>query len=210
MTSPHRVYLIFLISLVWCIGASFAFAQSGAIMIASDLGASDCSFVDPGVSFQPVYVFQVYTTGSRGVRFRINVDGLGWTHLGDLPDFVTTSGTSIDGIVICYDECLTGSFKLLTANFLGSGLAPVCGQVTVDAYPGAGVEALDCGWNVVNPAVEPGVVNPDGSCDCSPCRTGTETACVKKLGPARLVVSNFCTALPVDKSTWGMIKSLYN
>jgi hypothetical protein len=199
-----------LIALVVNFGASHASAQSGAIMVASDLGASNCSFSDGGPSVQPVYVFQMYTSGSRGVRFRLNVDGLGWTHLGDQPDFAATSGTSIDGIVICYDDCLTGNFKILTVNFFGSGLAPVCSQVTVGVYPEAGVEALDCDWNVVNPAVDPGIVNPDGSCDCSLCRTGTETACAIKLAQAETIPSPFCATSPVNQSTWGMIKSLYN
>jgi len=179
-------------------------------MIFSDLGASDCAFTDRGPGVIQVHVFHMYTAGAKGSRFRLNVDGFGWTHLGDLPDFAETSGSTIDGSVICYQSCLTGNFKLLTANFFGSGLVPACSRIKVDAYPGGGVEALDCAWNVVNPGAGEGIINSDGSCDCTMCRPGVETLCAIKLAPEETIPSRFCATSPVDQSTWGIIKSLYD
>lgn len=211
MTSPIRVCLFLLFGLLACFSASTTSAQHGDIMIFSSPEAIGCYFVDVAPTFQPVYVFHMYSPGSRGSRFRINVDGLGWTHLGDIPDFYKTSGTSIDGIIVCYESCLSGNFKLLTVNFLSSGLAPACSQVAIDVYPGAGVEALDCDLSVVNPRTCGGSVNNNGTCNCDDLGwTCPEPSRAKKARSGRFAGSDFCALLPVDQSTWGMIKALYH
>ena len=208
MTRPTRVYLLLFIGLVFCLAPSSVFPQSGSIGVFADPNASDCNVADSGGLVQ-VYIWHMHTSGSRGVRFRLNVDSVGWTHLGDLHDFESTEGTSVDGVTVCWDQCLSGSFQLMTINFFGSA-APACSIVEVDVYPGAGVEALDCEGNVTNPAAGRVYVNPDGTCTCTACRTGTETACANKVGTSENSASNFCATVPVEQSTWGMIKSFYD
>jgi hypothetical protein len=208
MTNRYRAYLLLLIGLVFCFDAPPTFPQAGIIGISGDAAGTDCNIVDEG-GLVLVYIFYYHTDGSRGARFRLNVDGFGWTFLGDIGEFYRTAGRSIDGITVCWDQCLSGTFKLLTVNFLGSAV-PTCTPIAIDAHPGGGVEGLDCDLNVIHPAADISYVNPDGSCTCHTCRTGTETACTTKLGPAETIPSDFCATVPVDQSTWGMIKSLYD
>lgn len=197
-----------LICVLVCVVAPPAAAQVGSIIIASDLGGSDCAFVDTAPALQPVYVFHMYTGGTVGSRFRLDVEGLGWTFLGDQTDFLAL-GNSIDGIMICYEACLSGSFQILTANFFGSGIAPVCSRIRVVPYPGLGVEAQDCDMNLGYAGAGEAIVNPDVSCQCTACRAGTDTACALKPAPADAVQTMICGPVPVQQSTWGAIKTLY-
>ena len=208
MIGSTRAYMLLLIGLVVCLGPSPAFPQAGMIGVSSDYYGSSCNIADPGGGLVQVYVHYFYSPGSRGTRFRLNVEGTGWTHLGDLPEFPWTVGTSIDSVTICWDQCLSGSFLLLIANFFGSAALP-CTMIGIDTYPGAGLEGLDCDLNVVNPAAGRAYVNADASCPCTACLTGMESACVKKVGPKKTALSNFCATVPVEQSTWGTIKSLY-
>lgn len=200
--------VLVLIAVCFCLIPSPASSQSGAIMLFSDSQATDCAFTDAG-SLVTVYIWYMHSPDSRGVRFRLNVDDAGWTHLGDTVEFDITSGTTVDGVIICWDDCLSGNIGLVTVHFFGTS-APACTEIFIDAYPEAGVEALDCNFDVFNPAAGMGYVNPDGTCPCSACTTGAEAACASKVGPTETAASNFCATVPVEQSTWGLIKALYH
>jgi hypothetical protein len=208
MTRLRTAYVLSLAAVFACIASSPEASYDG-IDVFSDPGGTNCAFYDGGPVLIPVYVFHSSTYGTRGAHFRLNVDNLGWTFLGESSDILRIAGKSIEGITMCYDDCRYGTYHVLTVNFFGSGMAPVCSQVTIDPYPGAGVEAVDCDGNVTYPVAGSGVVNPDVYCFCTICAAGKEAACATKPGPERDSASNFCGAVPVEQTTWGMIKALY-
>lgn len=85
---------------------------------------------------------------------------------------------------------MTGNFLILTVNFLGDGLSPACSLIKIVPDPSAptgNIEIVDC----QTPFPEKfefaylgaGIVNGDGSCPC--------------------------TYVPVQDTTWGGIKALY-
>jgi hypothetical protein len=91
----------------------------------------------------------------------------------------------------------------MTVNFFGSA-APACSRLPIDVYPDAGIEALDCDLNVIEPLAGEGIVNQDGSCICDMC-----LACAGTSEQSNTSPSHFCSTVPVKQSTWGMIKLLY-
>jgi hypothetical protein len=156
--------VIILAAVLSCCAGS-ASAGNGAIAISSDVGATDCGFVDMGGLVQ-VYVWHVYAPGATASEWMLDVTSAGWTHLGDLKDFELVIGTSVTGVSISYEVCLQGTFKLMTVNFFGSNAA-TCTQIGVVAAPGkAGVRAVDCAENSVFVPGGVGSVNPDFSCAC--------------------------------------------
>ena len=168
------------VCIVFC--ASMAFVQNGSIAVFSDLGGSDCNFVDAG-SLVQVQIFHVSTPGATASEWMLDVTQVNWSHLGDTADFALVIGKSTTGASISYEACLVGNVKLMIVNFFGSNAAP-CGLIGIVAAPGkAGVRSVDCDENSLLITGGEGRVNSDGTCTC---------------------------AVPVNETTWGSIKSLYN
>ena len=169
------------ICVVFC--ASMAFAQNGSIAVFSDVGGSDCNFADDGGLVQ-VYVWHIYSPGAIASEWMLDVTEVGWSHLGDLKvlEFLYI-GTSVLGVSVAYGSCLTDNFLLMTVNFFGTSADP-CGLIGIVAAPTkAGVRSVDCAENPLFIPGGQGRVNPDGTCTC---------------------------AVPVEETTWGNIKALYN
>jgi len=174
---------ILLIGVCLVFGASMAFAQNGSIAVFSDPGGSSCSWTDVGPAVQPVYVFHVFSPGATASEWQLNGPAT-WSHLGDNSEFALTIGTSISGVSVSYGGCLAGNFMLMTVNFFGSGLEGACTLFNIDAAPGkTGIQVIDCSDGRAFPPGGAGIVNTDGTCDCS---------------------------VPVEETTWGGIKALYN
>jgi hypothetical protein len=131
----------------------------------------------------PVYIFHVNSTGATVSQWKLDAPAT-WSHLGDQADFPLVIGTSIDDCSVSYGSCAVGSFKLMTVNFFGSGLEAPCTLFGIVGAPGkAGVQIIDCADNRYFPPGGSGIVNPDGTCQCD---------------------------VPVEDTTWGGIKALYN
>jgi hypothetical protein len=171
------------VCMVFC--ASLAFAQNGSIMVFSDgadplVDPADCNFADVGGLVQ-VHIWHMYSPGTTASEWMLETPG--YSHLGDQPEFQLVIGTSISGVSLSYEACYADNFKLMTVNFFGNA-APSCSLVRIVAAPGkAGVRSVDCAENSVLIAGGEGRVNPDGTCTC---------------------------AVPVEETTWGNIKALYN
>ena len=175
-----------LIGLCLTMVASLAFAQAGSIRIASEVSGVDCNFADAGGLVQ-VYILHVDAPGATASQFRLDISAVGWMHLGDTWNFPTIIGTSIVGVSVAYGGCYTAPIALGTINFFGTS-APACSMISIVADPGAlsgAIEAVDCDEFKVFPTGGAGIVNPDGSQDCD-CST------------------------PVQETTWGGVKALYN
>lgn len=189
------------------------FAQlPGSIWVSSTPDGYGCEIVDVCTLVQ-VHIVHLHTDGVRGSRFMLE-PVMGWTHLGDVPDFPSL-GTSISGMIVCMPSCMPSPVHLVTVNFFGS-CAPPCTQIQIQPDPAAPsglIEALDCNWNLMFPTGGAAVVNNDGGC---PCIAGlsTDTATVpsdhrRKVALSKSSAAHFCTPVPVESSTWGAIKSMY-
>ena len=181
---------------------SLVHAQGGTIVVSSDAGLSDCSIVDAGGLVQ-VYVGHLYNQDVRGARFRFDTGGLPWTHLGSTSPYVTM-GDPLNGITVCYESCLSTPGVILELLLFGFS-APACSPVGIDGHPVDGmIWALDCESNLLYASGGNAVVNPTVEC---PCHADPGRAELKD--EPRKSAANFCAAVPVEQSTWGMIKSLY-
>ncbi len=173
-----------LIGLCLTMVASLAFAQAGSIGIFSDAAGSDCNFLDTG-GLNQVYILHLNSPGATASQFRLDVTAAGWSHLGDTWNFATVIGNSVAGVSVAYGACFPSPIALGTINFFGAN-APACTMINIVADPGAlsgEIEAVDCESFKVFPTGGAGIVNPDGTCDCS---------------------------TPVQETTWGGVKALYN
>ena len=174
---------IIVIALCGITCAGMAFAQAESINVFSDLGATDCFFTDTGGLVQ-VYVFHMNSPATTASEWMIYTPG--WTYLGEQADFELVIGNSISGVAISYGDCLNGNFKLMTINFFGSNANNCLLLGIVPSPTKAGVRTVDCSSNSFFISGGWGRINADATCqDCNP-------------------------PDPVEQSTWGQIKSLYN
>jgi hypothetical protein len=169
-----------LIVLALMLVASLANAES--IMVFSDVGASDCNWTDAAPALQAVYIFHMYSAGATVSQWKLNAPAT-WSHLGEVADFPLVIGTSVVDCSVSYGSCMQGNFKLMTVNFFGSGLEGACTLFGIGPAPDkAGVQVIDCADGRTFPPGGSGIVNSDGTCDCN---------------------------VPVQETTWGGIKALY-
>jgi hypothetical protein len=176
--------------LVFAAGSAFA-QMPGSIGVFSDPGGTNCDIYDFAPGLITVYVVHVNSTGATAAQFR--VDNVSWgagtlTFLGEISAYPTVIGNSQSGISIGYGACIVSPNLLLTINYFGSGLTPPCSYIKVvpdpQAIPPGNVLVVDCGipaakWTATGGAM---VVNPLESCLCD---------------------------IPVQETTWGRVKSLY-
>jgi hypothetical protein len=165
--------------------ASLAFAQAGSIGLFADPGGTACTFTDTG-SLVQVYYFHLNVPGATASQWRLDLGGLPWVHLGDTMNFPTVIGTSIGGISIGYGGCFPAPIALGVSNFFGS-VAPTCSMISIVADPASlsgEIEGVDCGTPALKvfPTGGSGYVNADASCECN---------------------------IPVEETTWGGVKALY-
>jgi hypothetical protein len=170
--------------------ATTAFSQAGSIMLFSDPGATNCDVYDiPGLVV--VYVVHMYTSGATGAQFRVDHMSWGAGTLMWIADAVTPPyvpvGNSQTGIQIGYGLCMISPNLILQIQYLAQGLSPPCSYIQVVSHPTAtppGILVADC---AIPPILWPAtggdvVVNPDPTCMCD---------------------------IPVQETTWGQIKALY-
>jgi len=196
------VCLLFLLSVST---AAEVRAQAGTIEIFGDATLTSCAIVDAGAGLVPVYVAHQFSSPALGVRFMIDYSGSTLTKVGEYSPRVWV-GDSASGVTICYGACLSDwSILVLTVNFFGAGTTPTCTSITVQPHPEDGqILALDCSWNLMFPTGGAAVINPDASCYCTAC-----LACGKETGETQPAEDHFCAWAPVEQTTWGQIKAMY-
>jgi hypothetical protein len=164
---------------------SAAFTWAGAIGVFSDAAGTNCNVYDTPDGYIPLYIYHTYSTGAKGSEFKLVVPA-GWTHLGDIPAFEGTVGTPLEGVSIDYVTCRTGNFFVYQCSFLGDGSTPACSETAVQIVPSpnastGGLQGIDCTDKIVPLGTYSPVVNNDGT----------------------------CPLVPVETTTWGGIKALY-
>jgi len=173
-----------------------AFAQAGSVDIFSDVGLSNCNVVPPPAGIFSIYVAHTNFGGSA-VQFAVDYTGLS-DNMMFLSETVTPPflfiGTAATGISIAYGGCQSGTVMVLNISFFSQGqVIPECTYLTIEpdpnfvdnsgnAYPAiASVECVT--GDFLFPTGGVAIVNPvPGTCDCS---------------------------TPVEESTWGGVKALY-
>lgn len=97
-------------------------------------------------------------------------------------DFPTVVGSSPTGIAINLETCASPPFLLLTVRYVGLGTSGTCSSLQVGPHPDSSGEMLEeCNfWSWFNVG---------GRLDVNPI--------------------DDCTAVPIERTTWGAVKSLY-
>lgn len=184
---------IVLLMLVLICTSSLAFAQvPGSIDIFNDSypGTLDCNFYDsvPGLMTMNIVHTNGELVASSQWMLEVTAGAEGMAYMGEIPQFPTVIGSSMSGISVAYGACLTQeTILLVVVNWFGDGTSTPCGLFSIVADPVAasgGVDVADCDLNRMT--IEHGGqarVNPDGTC--------------------------MCLYDPVEETTWGSIKALY-
>ena len=173
-----------LVAVVLMFGASSAFA-AGSIGVFSDEAGTNCNLVD-AAGYAYVYLWHVNTTGALASEFKL-IRPAGWAYQfgsRDLDFLQIGFPDADDGVAYSYITCQTGSFWLETLIYSADGSSPVCSNtVYITNVPSkTNIEVINCSDVRLNATGGALVVNGDGSCPCN---------------------------VPVEETTWGKVKSLY-
>ena len=165
--------------------ASMAYGQAGSIGVFSNQDGTNCNIVDaPGYVY--VYILHLNTTGALASEFKL-IRPAGWTYQfgsRDLDFLQIGFPDGADGVAYSYITCQLGSFWLETLIYMADGSSPTCSNtVYITNVPSkTDIEVIDCADVRHNVAGGAAIVNGDGSCPCD---------------------------VPVEETTWGKVKSLY-
>jgi hypothetical protein len=171
-----------------------AHAQENVIGLFSDSRGCPCEITDVTSGLITVAVLHVGSPGAVASQFSAPKPAcfnVSW--LSDTKVFPLTIGTSQDGVAVGYEQCMTGTFQILTINYFGSGTTPECCYYPVvpDPYVASGeVEVVDCYNQLLYRYGWAEYINSTPACQCY---AGHE----------------YCYPVAVEAVTWGKIKSLY-
>ena len=164
--------------------SGLSLAQAGSIGVFADPQGTSCDLDNTSGSMD-VYCVHVDTPGATACRFRVEVEGAPLTYFGESSPFVNTYGNSQGGFGVSYGTCLKSPIHVLTISY--SGVSAACDMIRVVDDPTAippGIYVTSCQmWP--NPFIASGgaaYINNDGSCPCN---------------------------IPVEQTTWGKVKALY-
>ncbi|MFH1754817.1 MAG: hypothetical protein ABIA59_03860 [Candidatus Latescibacterota bacterium] len=185
-----------LLSVCLLVVASMAFAQAGSIGVFADPAGASCNLTDTAPGLKLVYVVHVYSPGATASQFRVTADaGMLMTYLAEAVTapyikIGTCAGPAGTGCAIAYGSCVASPNMVLTVQYFASGLTTPCAMFHVlpdisTIPPKTSVLVTNCA--VPTPALliatgGEAYVNNNGSCPCN---------------------------VPVEETSWGQIKSLY-
>jgi hypothetical protein len=176
------------------LSASVASAQlpGGAVGVYSDNAGTSCNFLSNAPGLVSFYYYHLSSPGATAIEFQADLTGFNYSSfLGDISPFTLKQNPFHSGTSIAYGACLSNNIYLGAANYLGAGTTPTCQKIFVTVHPvpstpGATTPLMvNCSDALIQVSGSYGIFNNDGSCLC----TGS---------------------VPVNESSWGQIKSLYN
>jgi hypothetical protein len=179
-----------LLSMVLLLASTLAFAQPpGSIGLFADPGATNCDVYDQVPGLVIIYVVHVYTPGATAAQFMVVCAwGSLMTYLAETPTppYICI-GNSQTGVACAYGGCVPSPNVIMTLTFFGSGISAPCSYCQVMADPSAtppGIYVTDCASppNLLNATGGDVVINPIPGCFCN---------------------------IPVEETSWGHIKNLY-
>jgi hypothetical protein len=174
-------------------GAALAQAPGGTVALYSDAGYSDCTLPDIEPSVQSVYVVHKNTAGAASVQFRVVTGGdFTGVYVGHATPFSNVLGDPLSGFTVGYEACLSSDILVTTMTWSCSGDSPPCAWLEVVAssgQPDDTVLAVDCsGASLAGEGAVMSVNPVPGVC---------------------LVAAGCIKPLPVERTTWGHVKALY-
>jgi hypothetical protein len=176
-----------LIAFCLVICAGMAFGQGGTLGLYSDTAGLDCNLWDVVPGIGTYYVVHTGTSGATAVQFSAPKPACFLaTYLADTAVFPATYGDSQTGVIVAYNGCYHSPIHVLSILYFCQALtAPCCVyRALPDPSVSSGrIEVADCSFMLLFAAEGCAIVNPNNSCPCQ----GT----------------------PVEESTWGGIKALY-
>lgn len=181
-----------LLSIGLLLVSSLAFAQPGSIGLFSNVGGTNCDVYDTVPGLVLVYVVHVYTPGATASQFRVASNwGNAMTYLSEAvtAPYIKIGTCYGNGCAIAYGSCRPSPNMILTLQFFASGLTPPCSYLQVmpdiSTVPAkTSVLVTDCASPplLLNATGGDVVINPVEGCFCD---------------------------IPVEETSWGRIKSLY-
>jgi len=175
-----------LISLVLVFGAGMAFAQGGSIGIFADPAGLNCNLGDVAGLTQ-YYIVHVNSAGATACQFSAPKPAcFTATYLADTGIFAVTVGSSQTGVSIGYGMCRQSPLHVLTLSYFTNGMTPSCCYYPVLEHPTAtppGLLVVNCAEQLIPATGGKGIIKSGAGCNCN---------------------------VPVEETTWGQVKSLYN
>ncbi|MFH1754816.1 MAG: hypothetical protein ABIA59_03855 [Candidatus Latescibacterota bacterium] len=171
--------------------ASMAFAQAGSIGVYADPMATVCNLTDTAPGLKLVYVVHVASPGATAAQFSIDeVHAMTYLAEAVTAPYIkigTCAGPAGFGCAIAYGMCKASPNMIITLQYFASGLTAPCGYFRVVEDFSAGktdVLTTDCASppNLLIATGGMAFINNNGSCPCD---------------------------VPVEETSWGQIKSLY-
>ena len=185
---------LFIVVFLGCVlTTGVVYAQGGNIGLFADADGADCRVRPNPSTPELVYVYVVHTGAPEGFAAAFSVPvptcapGLTW--VGDNQAFVhqVVSGASPDGVFVSYNGCKTSPLHILTIVYLLTGSWEPCCRLTVGPHPDWCTQlgtpcGFDCDVNEYPATGGAAILNPNDNCQC---------------------------AVPVQESSWGRVKALY-
>ena len=154
-----------------------------------DPGGASCNIVDDQAGLLNVYVVVIAPDGATALQMAAPMPTcmVGATWLTDTDPFGMIIGSSQTGFAYGFGSCLTGPIHVITISYFVQGTSEPCCMYPVypdPSVPSGKIEVTDCNYQVVYAWGKVSSVNGDSSCPCG-------------------------YPVPVERATWGAIKSLY-
>jgi hypothetical protein len=166
-----------------------AFAD-GTLLLVTDPDYTSCSIVDVANEEYTFYVLHLPEAGAAGVgNFKVGPlhDGAALTYVGETVPWPSIGDTQ-SALSVAYNECLNGEVLVCAVTYTGTGSSPACSFISIyAAYTGpSDVEEVTCDY-IVEIITNLGevVVNPTETCTCD-------------------------ILVPVEETSWGRVKALYD
>jgi len=162
----------------------------GAIMLHSDSSGTSCNITGNPMGLVWVYVFHSFHNGVTASRFMIQDNGTGLVWILDELQHGGTlaiDNTNIGGS-FAYGECVTTDFNFVNVLYTGQGTADICSSLEVVPDPKGP-------WGTIDAVT------------CSPKELFTADSSTLTVNCPN---EDRCEGvLPVESTTWGQIKALY-
>jgi hypothetical protein len=166
------------------LGASPAFAQTGAMGLFADNQGLSCNITMAASGPASIYVVHKSPGGATGAEWTLGTVPSSLFYAGaDVAPGYLSIGNPTAGLSLAYTACVSGDFLTVTLNFFATGVTPNCTYMSILPSAGKpGVISVDCNFAEIPVVPGKGILNADGTCDCD---------------------------VSTEESTWGKVKNLY-
>ena len=197
-------FLLLIVAVLYVGWAHDARGQGGLVALHTDEFATECNGI-PGsdVGTVNIFVFHHFHNGVNSVSYRVQNCGTTLSWVGDHNFFGETTGTSLEGVSVMYGTCQAADVLIQRIEFSGNGTSPLGSGFRIVPHPDKSqVEATDCADTTIYPDAGWGVCyGIDDDCDYYFYGIHTSIPCLPR--------SELCQPVPIQDTTWGKIKLLY-